>query len=406
MSAECALKSIRDSSTSTSFGDLIDSPSLVVQDMIQKFLPAQCTAFIHDIHDLYEFNETTDQLGTGAQAIVYKAKDRATNEEVAIKAVIMHRLNTRKRWTRLAREIDVLFTMRHPNILALKAVLFTDTNVFIVCELLKGGELFNYILKRGYVPEPEARHMLHQLVSAVNFLHLHKVTHRDLKPENIMLVESTDDHDSSAFLTLKIVDFGYSKRMTRAALLHSAVGSPMYAAPEVFRNLPYGLDVDMFSIGVITYILLCGFPPFDAESDAKMVEAAAHFSPERAFDWDEWDDISPEAKDIIIRCLQPGSSPRITAAEFLQHPWITGRAAPTLTTKGESARYERLNDSPQSFRSSFLALPVLGALREIERKQFSDEKILRSQVSDDEFPSSSDENDSDEGDGFALSASI
>ena len=345
--------------------------NLAVPTKISTFLPPGLLTPISSVHSLFQVNP--DPIGKGSQAIVFQGRpvlsdDGSTSEAaqpgdlVAIKAVKMDHLSTKKRWVRLGREVAILKNLRHPHILHLEGAYCSVNRIYLVTEFLAGGELFDYIIARGYFPETESRSYLRQIASALVYLHANGIIHRDLKPENILLVKR------KPFARLKLCDFGYAKYLDpRSLMQHSACGSPMYAAPEVFGNLPYSVDADVFSLGVIMFILLVGYSPFNPsrEDDDSMLKVVSSFSAEEAFLDPAWSDISEAAKDLIKMSILHGSQGRIRAADFLNHPWMLGRTslAAVRPDAAELARRNRFENSPPGVRESMLAMPIVDALR-------------------------------------------
>ena len=187
-------------------------------------------------------------------------------------------------------------------------------------ELVLGGELFDKITEIGAYSEKTAAQLVFNIVDAVRYLHERNIAHRDLKPTNLLLKYPDD------LTTIKIADFGLSKIMDENTMMQTACGTPIYVAPEVLSGEAYEKEVDMWSIGVITYILLCGFPPFfdDGSNMAELFEQIMNGE----FDYPEeyWDDISDEAKDFIDNLLIVDPSTRYTAEQALEHPWLKGAA--------------------------------------------------------------------------------
>jgi 5'-AMP-activated protein kinase catalytic alpha subunit len=156
---------------------------------------------------------------------------------------------------KVRREISNLKRLSHPHIIRLYQVIQTPSDIFVVIEYVSGGELFDYIVQKGRLPEPEARHFFQQIIAGIENCHFHDIVHRDLKPENLLLDE---EHN------VKIADFGLSNCLDDGRFLHTSCGSPNYAAPEVISgNLYAGPEVDVWSCGVILYAFLCGSLPFD-----------------------------------------------------------------------------------------------------------------------------------------------
>lgn len=191
-------------------------------------------------------------------------------------------------------------------------------------ELLTGGELFDSIVTKGSYTEAEAAEVIRDVCSAIAYLHDEGIVHRDLKPENLIYL------DPSEGSPIKITDFGlakYRSGKSKAAKMTTACGTPGYVAPEVLKNQPYGQEVDMWSVGVILYILLCGFPPFYHENTSqlyKQIKRGAYQFPDPY-----WNGVSDSAKDLIKLLLTVNPKLRYTAKQVLQHPWISGGKAST-----------------------------------------------------------------------------
>jgi len=181
-------------------------------------------------------------------------------------------------------------------------------------ELVTGGELFDRIVEKGSYSEEDAKTLVRKIVSAIEYLHSLNIAHRDLKPENLLVKSIADDTE------VKIADFGLSKIIDEQKMMQTACGTPGYVAPEVLNAEGYDKEVDMWSIGVITYILLCGFPPFYSESVPEVFEQIM----KAEFDYPEeyWADISENAKDFINSLLVVDVSKRMTARQTLEHKWL------------------------------------------------------------------------------------
>jgi len=262
---------------------------------------------------LYEVGEV---IGRGHFATVHRAKHRVTGEEVAIKAI----QKTKSDSSAIRREIEILRQVgSHKNIVNLLDVFETETEWFLVMELVTGGELFERLVRQGPYSEKEASRLMKQIGEAINWLHSQGVCHRDLKPENLLLSTS-----ESGEVTVKICDFGLSVALGRDETLSERQGTWAYWAPEMFTNTRYGKEVDMWSLGVILYIVLSGRHPFDApgRSDAQM--RAAIQSGKVSFAHEAWANVSYNAKDLIRQLLQLQPRSRLGAPALLQHNWIVG----------------------------------------------------------------------------------
>jgi serine/threonine protein kinase len=209
--------------------------------------------------------------------------------------------------------------MGHQNILTLVDYFETMNNLYLVTDLALGGELFDRICRKGSYYESDAADLIRATLSAVAYLHDHGIVHRDLKPENLLFRTPEDNAD------LLIADFGLSRIMDEEQfhVLTTTCGTPGYMAPEIFKKTGHGKPVDVWALGVITYFLLCGYTPFDRDSDFEEMQAIlnADYSFHPA---DYWRGVSEAAKDFIRRCLTVDPRKRLTAHEALQHAFVAG----------------------------------------------------------------------------------
>jgi calcium/calmodulin-dependent protein kinase I len=194
-------------------------------------------------------------LGSGAFSVVKEGTKKASGESYAIKIVTKSKLTPEDELA-LKDEIAVLEELKHSNIIMLYAVFDEKEFYYLVTEKMTGGELFDRIVQKSYYNEKEARDTCVILFKAIQYCHEHMVAHRDLKPENLLLQSA--DNDSN----LKIADFGFAKKCMRPASLTTQCGTPGYVAPEILSGTPYDTKSDLWSLGVIVYILLGGYPPF------------------------------------------------------------------------------------------------------------------------------------------------
>jgi len=255
---------------------------------------------------LYDVEKT---IGAGGFAKVKMATHLLTGEKVAIK--IMDKASLGEDYPRVKLELEALKSISHHHICKLFQVIDTDTHIFMVMEYCSGGELFDHIVEKSKLTESESRTFFRQITSAVAYLHKVGYAHRDLKPENILL-----DRD----LNLKLIDFGLCAKPFGGMESHlqTSCGSPTYAAPELIKGQQYlGSQVDVWSMGVLLYALLCGFLPFDCdniESLYKKILSGRYEEP-------PW--LSRESRQIIKDMLQVDPKKRITVENLLSHPWMT-----------------------------------------------------------------------------------
>ncbi|KAH6649721.1 kinase-like domain-containing protein [Chaetomium tenue] len=246
-------------------------------------------------------------LGEGSFGKVKLAVHRGTGQQVALKIISRKNLISRDMQGRVEREIEYLQLLRHPHIIKLFTVIKTPTEIIMVLEYA-GGELFDYIVAHGKMQEDEARRFFQQMLCAVEYCHRHKIVHRDLKPENLLL----DDN-----LNVKIADFGLSNIMTDGNFLKTSCGSPNYAAPEVIGGKLYaGPEVDVWSCGVILYVLLVGRLPFDHEHIPTLFAKIARGS----YMVPTW--MSPGAASLIKKMLVVNPVQRATIEDIRQDPWF------------------------------------------------------------------------------------
>lgn len=288
-----------------------------------------------------------DVLGTGAFSQVRLAESKEQPGRLfAIKVIDKKALKGKE--DSLENEIRVLRRLDHPNVVKLLEAYESKASVYLVMELVTGGELFDRIVEKGSYTEKDAADLIKQVLSAVAYMHSEGVVHRDLKPENLLYHSS--DEDSK----IMISDFGLSK-MEDSGIMATACGTPGYVAPEVLAQKPYGKAVDVWSIGVISYILLCGYPPFYDENDANLF--AQILKGEFEFDSPYWDDISSEAKEFIRQLMCVDVDRRLSCESALQHAWITGAKSEKNIHASVSEQLKK-NFAKSRWRQAYHAIAV------------------------------------------------
>lgn len=264
--------------------------------------------------NIKEFYSLGRKLGQGQFGTTFLCVEKATGKEYACKSIAKRKLLTDEDVEDVRREIQIMHHLAgHPNVIAIKGAYEDAVAVHLVMELCKGGELFDRIIQRGHYTERQAAELTRIIVGVVEACHSLGVMHRDLKPENFLFVSQEEDS------LLKTIDFGLSIFFKPGEKFTDVVGSPYYVAPEVLRK-HYGPEADVWSAGVIVYILLSGVPPFWGETEQGIFEQVLHgdldFSPE------PWPSISEEAKDLVRKMLVRDPRKRLTAHEVLCHPWV------------------------------------------------------------------------------------
>ncbi|OQR82902.1 calcium/calmodulin-dependent protein kinase [Achlya hypogyna] len=257
------------------------------------------------------------ELGRGAFSVVREAQAIATGTKVAVK-VLQKRKMHEVDYTSLAFEVNTLKKLRHPNIITLYDIYEDPACFYLVTEFMEGGELFERLVAKTYYTQRDAKEVIATLLRAIKYCHDSGIAHRDLKPENILLASPTDDS------TIKLGDFGLAISHNNSQSMTTRCGSPIYTAPEILdmSTTAYGKECDIWSIGVITFMLLSGSPPFYdtnlADLYTQIKAAKYHFDPYY------WGHVSEDAKHFIGRMLVVDPAQRATADELLRHRWITG----------------------------------------------------------------------------------
>ncbi|XP_062117683.1 calcium-dependent protein kinase 32-like [Humulus lupulus] len=270
------------------------------------------------------------ELGRGEFGITYLCTDRSTGDTFACKSISKKKLRTPVDIEDVRREVEIMRHMpRHPNIVTLKDTYEDDNAVHLVMELCEGGELFDRIVARGHYTERAAAAVTKTIVEVVQVCHKHGVMHRDLKPENFLFGNKKET------APLKAIDFGLSVFFKPGERFTEIVGSPYYMAPEVLKR-NYGPEVDVWSAGVILYILLCGVPPFWAETEQGVAQAIIRSVLD--FKRDPWPKVSDNAKDLVKKMLDPDPRRRLTAQEVLDHPWLQNAKKAPNVSLGETVR--------------------------------------------------------------------
>ncbi|XP_045078475.1 calcium/calmodulin-dependent protein kinase type IV-like isoform X2 [Coregonus clupeaformis] len=242
---------------------------------------------------LADYYELESELGRGATSVVCRCRQKGTQKPYAVKTL--------------------------KKTIKLKEIFETPSEISLVLELVTGGELFDRVVEKGFYTERDAADAVIQVLEAVAYLHENGVVHRDLKPENLLYATAAPD------APLKIADFGLSKIIDDQVTMKTVCGTPGYCAPEILRGSAYGPEVDVWSVGVITYILLCGFEPFfDDRGDQYMFKRILNCEYEFVSPW--WDNVSLNAKDLVRKLIVQDPKKRLTTLQALQHPWVTGKA--------------------------------------------------------------------------------
>ncbi|CAN9509351.1 unnamed protein product [Ophioblennius macclurei] len=281
-------------------------------------------------------------IGDGNFAVVKECVERSTGHEFALKIIDKARCCGKEHL--IENEVAVLRRVRHPSIIELVEVDETPSQLFLVMELVKGGDLFDAITSSTKYSERDASAMVFNLAGAIKYLHRMNIVHRDIKPENLLVCEYPDGTKS-----LKLGDFGLATVVEGP--LYTVCGTPTYVAPEIIAETGYGLKVDIWAAGVIAYILLCGFPPFRSENNVQEELFDQILRGKLEFPSPDWDAISLPAKMLISQMLQVNVDARFTAEEVLSHPWVTDEApvdSSTVSSAEDQTSGETLEPEQES----------------------------------------------------------
>lgn len=268
---------------------------------------------MESVLNYYKLEQTP--LGEGAFGEVRKGTRKSNGQEVAVK-IMNKKTLTKEDIVALQTEVEILTQVDHPNVVKLFEVYEDAHKFYMVLELMTGGELFDRVVEKDHFSEQEAANTIRPIVDALRYCHTMGVVHRDLKPENLLY--ASKDKDS----IIKIADFGLARFFMSNELMMTQCGTPGYVAPEILEGKGYDQGVDFWSVGIILYILLCGFPPFYDEDTLKLYELIKRAKFE--FPSPYWDDVSDSAKDLIKRLLCVDPKRRLKAEEILAHPWMAG----------------------------------------------------------------------------------
>ena len=305
-----------------------DNPILKVKYSKDNFI-ALGSRGLRDIYDC------TKKLGKGGYGKVFQVKNKSTNKLYACKKLSKLNIKNAKKFQN---EIEVLMKMDHPNIVKLYEVFESDNSLYLIMEECYGGELFDRILHRintnNMYTEREACLLMKQIIGAIEYCHNNGIAHRDLKPENLLYLKEGSEEDNP----LKIADFGLSQSINLKKMLTSKVGTSYYVPPEILAG-NYTEKCDIWSAGIILYILLSGEPPFNGPNDETIFARIKTYKYE--FPEQKWSKISVEAKDLLSKMLIQEDK-RLSASQVLQHPWFD-------IIKKEKITFEKLNFGKDNF---------------------------------------------------------
>mmetsp|Transcript_58933 Transcript_58933/g.108010 ORF Transcript_58933/g.108010 Transcript_58933/m.108010 type:complete len:502 (+) Transcript_58933:88-1593(+) len=287
------------------------------------------------ITEFYDIDKK--KLGEGSYGAVSKCSNKATGVTRAVKSISKSQM---KNLDRFKQEIAIMKIMDHPNIIKLYESFEDHRNIYLILELCTGGELFDRIIDAGHFTEVQAAIVMQNMFRAMFYMHENHICHRDLKPENFLF--TTKDAIEKA--ALKVIDFGLACKFSADQVLTTKAGTPYYVAPQVLAG-KYDQAADLWSLGVIMYVVLCGYPPFYGETDADVLAKVrlGNFS----FNAADWKSVSEDAKNLIRMLLKMNPRDRYTAEQALNHVWVRNKAPKATNVALQS----NLVDNLRGFRS-------------------------------------------------------
>mmetsp|Transcript_17655 Transcript_17655/g.35507 ORF Transcript_17655/g.35507 Transcript_17655/m.35507 type:complete len:517 (+) Transcript_17655:81-1631(+) len=334
-----------------------------------------------------EYDITNQTLGKGKFAVVKLATHKATGKQVAVKIINKENCKREDQLAKLDSEIAIMKKVHHPNCIEFYEMFDASNKLYIVMELVTGGELFDRIIAKEHYSETEAAGCFIQVMSAIEYLHSIGIVHRDIKPENVLYQSQAEDSP------IKLADFGLGKLLdlhgsdSKQAMM-TVCGTPSYLAPEVIQHKGYGMECDVWSAGVILYILLCGAPPFDQTAPMPMLFKAI-INQRYSFPDPMWTEISDDAKDIIRRMMVVDVAKRLTPRGVLEHPWLKRYQKSDLPTVQMTGMQQRLKDWNAARRlkgaiSTFAALIRMSSEVLTEMPSAAQQEDILSKVRSDE----------------------
>lgn len=316
--------------------------------------------------ELANHYKVIEKIGTGSFGKVYKVLHLKTGQERALKVINKAIIKLQDDEKQFLKEIELLSQLDHPSIIKVFEYFMENNNYYVVQELCKGGELYEQIYQIDCFTENSAAEIMKQLFSAVYYLHSMNIVHRDLKPENIM-IENVNVSNSESF-NIKLIDFGTANYYNPKKLMNQKIGTSYYIAPEVIQK-KYNQKCDIWSCGIILFILLSGYPPFDGDTDDEIMEAVVRDNV--SFEEPEWQNVSKEALAFVKKLLNKDYNKRISAEEALKDNWIVNS-----TSKHSKVNYN-LSSQIQNFQKFDSKMKLKNAILAFMVHQLATEEMTR-----------------------------
>jgi len=304
------------------------------------------------IQSFYDIDKK--KMGEGSYGTVSKCTNKSTGAVRAVKVINKGAMKKSTELERFKQEIAIMKIMDHPNIIKLYEVFEDHRNIYLILELCVGGELFDRIIDMGHFTEAQAAIVLQHCFRAIFYMHENHICHRDLKPENFLFT-TKEPIEKTHF---KVIDFGLACKFTADQVLTTKAGTPYYVAPQVLAG-KYDYSSDLWSLGVIMYVVLCGYPPFYGETDADVLAKVrlGNFSFAKA----DWKDVSDDAKELIKCLLRMNPRDRYTAEQALNHVWIKNLAPKATNVSLKAGMVDKLKSFQSQNKLKKAALHVIAS---------------------------------------------
>jgi serine/threonine protein kinase len=310
---------------------------------------------VPDIGELYEIEY---ELGSGGFAVVYRGIEISSRKEYALKMMPIFSVKSHQDF--VENEVRILGGLNHPRLVGLHEVVRTERYLVLVMELVRGGELFDQIIQMKKFSEVIAKDIFVQILEAIAELHAHGIIHRDLKPENILL-----EGDGIEGCEVKVTDFGLSVFHDDKAWNHKGAGTPEYSAPEVVNGQPHDYSCDMWSVGVILYIMLSGTPPFRGINEGDLMKAVSKGA--YTFPAKHFASVSAEAKDLIFKLLVVDPRNRLTVQQVRDHPWLLSTCKEDDVPLPNTARNLSTFNAMRKLRKGVFAVIAMNKLSNVRQ---------------------------------------
>lgn len=331
--------------------DILNIDNITDAEVLQYNVGLKSTggSLFQDIRKIYKFK---DVLGGGHFGTVRVAIKRGeeNKRKYAIKSISKKNLSE-KDLDDLVKEVEIISSLDHPNIIKFFETYHDEFYFHIVMELCSGKEVFDKIVEEDSLTEAKVANIIYKVISAINYCHAKGITHRDIKPENILFENTEPDAD------IKLIDFGLSRKYNSHEKMHTILGTPYYVAPEVLKG-DYDEKCDVWSIGAISYIMLSGVPPYTGKTNNEIFKKIVN--EEVTFDKSKWKKISNEAKDFIKACMTKNPEKRFSAEKTLEHPWFKSLHCEQDSTSLDSNILVNIKNfsAPQKFKKLVLRFLV------------------------------------------------